>query len=156
MTRVTPFLSFDGQAEEAARFYTSVFKNSRIKNVTHNNTTPGHKGEVASVRFELDGNEFVALNGRPAVRPNEAISFTVECKDQREIDEYWEKLSERGEKGQSGKLKDRYGINWQIEPTRLPEMLSDKDPQKADRVMSAITNMKKIDIAALERAYAGH
>lgn len=156
MPKVTPCLWFDGQAEEAARFYTSVFKNSKIKSTTYwGNTGPGPKGSVLTVLFDLDGAEFMALNGGPEFKFSEAISFSVECKDQREIDEYWEKLSTGGEKGQCGWLKDKFGVSWQVEPKVLPQMLSDKDQAKADRVMTAMMEMHKIDIATLERAYDG-
>src|SRR4029434_370867 len=111
---------------------------------------------VLTVLFDLDGHEFLALNGGPEFKFNEAISFSVECKDQREIDDYWEKLSAGGEKGQCGWLKDKFGVSWQIEPKVLPQMLTDKDQQKADRVMTAMMAMHKIDIATLERAYDGH
>ncbi len=156
MPKVTPCLWFDGQAEEAARFYTSVFKNSKITKTTYwGNTGPGPKGSVLTVLFDLDGAEFMALNGGPEFKFSEAISFSVECKDQREIDEYWEKLSVGGEKGQCGWLKDKFGVSWQVEPKVLPQMLNDKDQAKADRVMIAMMEMRKIDIATLERAYDG-
>jgi predicted 3-demethylubiquinone-9 3-methyltransferase (glyoxalase superfamily) len=157
MPKITPFLWFDTQAEEAARFYTSVFKNSKIKTITYyGDAGPGPKGSVLTVAFELDGNDFVALNGGPAFKFCEAVSMEIECKNQDEVDYYWERLSAGGEKVECGWLKDRYGLSWQVTPKVLPEMLADKDPQKADRVMSAMLEMKKIDIASLERAYSGH
>jgi len=157
MPKIVPFLWFDGQAEEAARFYTSVFKkNSKVKEVLHTGDAgPGPKGSVLTVEFELDGQDFVALNGGPQFRFSEAISFQIECRDQDEVDYYWEKLSESGEKGQCGWLKDRYGMSWQVTPKVLPKMLTDKDQKKADRVMTAMMEMHKLDIDTLERAYDG-
>jgi predicted 3-demethylubiquinone-9 3-methyltransferase (glyoxalase superfamily) len=157
MPKIIPFLWFDGQAEEAARFYTSVFKkNSKVKEILHTGDAgPGPKGSVLTVEFELDGQEFVALNGGPQFRFSEAISFQIECRDQEEVDYYWEKLSESGEKGQCGWLKDRYGMSWQVTPKVLPKMLTDKDQKKADRVMTAMMEMHKLDIDTLERAYDG-
>jgi predicted 3-demethylubiquinone-9 3-methyltransferase (glyoxalase superfamily) len=157
MPKIVPFLWFDGQAEEAARFYTSVFKkNSKVKEVLHTGEAgPGPKGSVLTVEFELDGQDFVALNGGPQFKFSEAVSFQVECRDQDEVDYYWEKLSESGEKGQCGWLKDRYGMSWQVTPKVLPKMLTDKDQKKADRVMTAMMEMHKLDIDTLERAYDG-
>ena len=158
MPKMMPCLWFDGQAEEAARFYTSVFKNSKIKKTMYwGGTGPGTKGSVLTVQYELDGNDFLALNGGPEFKFNEAISISVECKAQEEVDYYWERLSANGgEKGQCGWLKDKFGVSWQVEPKVLPQMLMDKDQQKADRVMTAMMAMHKIDIAELERAYHGH
>jgi predicted 3-demethylubiquinone-9 3-methyltransferase (glyoxalase superfamily) len=157
MPRISPCLWFNGEAEDAATFYTSVFKrNSKVKTITYwGNVGPGPKGSVLTVLFELDGQEFLALNGGPQFTFNEAISLTVECNDQDEVDYYWEKLSDGGEKSVCGWLKDRYGVSWQITPKVLPRMLVDKDPARADRVMNAMMEMRKIDIAGLERAYDG-
>jgi predicted 3-demethylubiquinone-9 3-methyltransferase (glyoxalase superfamily) len=152
--KITPFLWFDGKAEEAARFYTSIFPDSKIKTITYyGDAGPGPKGSVMTVLFELDGQEFVALNGGPEFKFTEAISLSVACKNQEEIDEYWEKLSAGGEKIECGWLKDRYGLAWQIDPKILPEMLADKDQKKADRVMKAMLSMRKIEIEGLKRAY---
>ena len=154
MPRITPFLWFDSQAEEAAKFYASVFPNSRIVATTrYGGAGPGPKGSVMTVVFELDGREFIALNGGPQFQFSEAISFSVECKTQREVDEYWEKLSRGGTEGPCGWLKDRYGLSWQINPTALGQMLSDPDPGKSKRVMEAMLKMKKIDIEGLKKAY---
>jgi predicted 3-demethylubiquinone-9 3-methyltransferase (glyoxalase superfamily) len=155
-TKVTPFLWFDTQAEEAARFYVSIFKNSKIMRTTrYGDAGPGPKGTAMTVQFELDGLEFIALNGGPQFKFTEAISFSVDCKTQDEVDEFWNKLSEGGEEGPCGWLKDKYGLSWQINPTALGEMLSDPNPQKAKRTMEAMLKMKKIDIAALRKASEG-
>jgi predicted 3-demethylubiquinone-9 3-methyltransferase (glyoxalase superfamily) len=154
MPRITPFLWFDTQAEEAANFYVSIFKNSRILAVSrYGDAGPGPKGSVMTVRFQLDGQEFIALNGGPHFKFTEAISFSVDCKTQAEVDEFWGKLSAGGEEGPCGWLKDKYGLSWQINPTILGQMLSDPDPQKSKRVMEAMLKMKKIDIEGLRRAY---
>lgn len=154
MTKISPFLWFDSQAEEAANFYVSIFENSKILTTTrYGEAGPGPKGSVMTVVFQLDGREFIALNGGPHFKFTEAISFSVDCKNQKEVDDYWRKLSEGGEQGPCGWLKDRYGLSWQINPTVLGEMLSDPDPEKSKRVMQAMLQMKKIDIAALKRAY---
>jgi predicted 3-demethylubiquinone-9 3-methyltransferase (glyoxalase superfamily) len=154
MPRITPFLWFDTQAEEAANFYVSVFNNSKLVNITrYGEAGPGPKGSVMTVVFELDGQEFIALNGGPQFTFTEAISFSVDCKTQEELDEFWEKLSEGGEEGPCGWLKDKYGLSWQINPTILGEMLNDPDPEKSKRVMEAMLTMNKIDIAGLKRAY---
>ncbi len=151
--RITPFLWFDSQAEEAAKFYTSVFKNSRIKAVTHyGESGPGPKGSVMTVAFELDGQDFVALNGGPHFKFTEAISFVVNCETQEEVDEFWAKLSEGGQEIECGWLKDKYGLAWQIVPRALFELLQDKDAAKSQRVMQAMLQMKKIDIAGLRAA----
>jgi predicted 3-demethylubiquinone-9 3-methyltransferase (glyoxalase superfamily) len=148
MQKITPFLWFDNQAEEAMNFYVSVFNNSKILSVT-----PGPNGTVMTATFELNGQEFFALNGGPLFKFTEAISFFVDCKTQEEVDELWEKLSEGGEKGQCGWLKDKYGLSWQIVPTVLGELLGDKDPEKANRVMQAMLKMGKIDVKMLQQAY---
>ena len=155
MQKITPFLWFDTQAEEAARFYVSVFKNSKIVGVSrYGEAGPGPRGSVMTVTFELGGQEFIALNGGPHFKFTEAVSFSVDCKTQEEVDEFWRKLSEGGEEGQCGWLKDKYGLSWQINPRILGEMLSDADPEKSKRVMEAMLKMNKIDIAALQQAYA--
>ncbi len=154
MQKITPFLWFDGKAEEAANFYVSIFKNSRILNITrYGEAGPGPKGSVMTVVFELDGEQFIALNGGPQFKFTEAISFSVNCKTQGEVDEFWEKLSQGGEEGPCGWLKDKYGLSWQINPTILGEMLQDSNPEKSKRVMEAMFKMKKIDIHGLQRAY---
>ena len=154
MPRITPFLWFDTQAEEAAKFYVSIFKNSKVLAITrYGEGGPGPKGSVMTVRFELDGQEFIALNGGPHFKFTEAVSFSVDCKTQAEVDEFWEKLSAGGEEGPCGWLKDKYGLSWQVNPTILGEMLGDPDPQKAKRVMQAMLQMKKIDIQGLRRAF---
>jgi predicted 3-demethylubiquinone-9 3-methyltransferase (glyoxalase superfamily) len=156
MPRITPFLWFDGQAEEAARFYTSVFPNSRIvKTARYTESAPGRTGSVMTVEFELDGLPMVALNGGPEFKFNEAVSLSIPCRSQEEVDYYWEKLTDGGEEVQCGWLKDRYGLSWQVNPVVLDEMLSDPDPAKADRVMQAMLKMVKIDIPTLEKAYQG-
>jgi predicted 3-demethylubiquinone-9 3-methyltransferase (glyoxalase superfamily) len=156
MPKIKPFLWFDTQAEEAAKFYVSIFKNSKIVKVArYGEAGPGPKGSVMTVVFQLDGQEFIALNGGPHFKFTEAISFVVECKTQEEVDEYCEKLTEGGQEVQCGWLKDKYGLSWQITPTALGEMLSDPDREKAKRVMEAMLKMKKIEIAELRRAYGG-
>ncbi len=153
MPKITPFLWFDTQAEEAARFYTSVFPNSTIREVTHYGSAgPRPEGMVLTVSFELDGQQFVALNGGPDFSFTEAVSFVVDCETQEEVDRYWSVLSEGGEEGPCGWLKDRFGLSWQIVPTALPRLLSDPDVEKAQRVMAAMLKMGKIEIAELERA----
>jgi predicted 3-demethylubiquinone-9 3-methyltransferase (glyoxalase superfamily) len=154
MQKITPNLWFDTQAEEAARFYTSIFKESKVVSVSHyGEAGPRPAGTVMTVNFELEGQEFTALNGGPEFKFNEAISLLVNCETQKEVDEFWEKLSEGGEKGPCGWLKDKYGVSWQIVPTVLEEMLQDEDAEKANRVMKAMLQMSKIDIAGLEKAY---
>jgi predicted 3-demethylubiquinone-9 3-methyltransferase (glyoxalase superfamily) len=156
MRGITPFLWFESQAEEAAKFYVSVFPRSKITQTTrYGEEGPGPKGTVMTVAFELDGQEFVALNGGPQFSFTQAISFVVNCETQAEVDAFWEKLSEGGEKIQCGWLKDRYGLPWQIVPTALGRLLGDEDPQRSRRVMKAMMQMKKLDVAELERAYAG-
>jgi len=149
MNKITPFLWFENQAEEAVALYTSVFKDSKIVTVT-----PGPNGRAMTVSFELAGQKFVALNGGPHFKFTEAISFLVHCENQQEVDDYWNSLSPDGE-GQCGWLKDKFGVSWQIIPGILGEMLRDKDPQRLQRVTKAMMQMKKIDIAALEEAYRG-
>ena len=158
MTKIQPCLWFDHQAEEAAAFYVSVFKNSKVTEVARYGEAGAKasgrpKGSAMTVAFELDGRPFIALNGGPVFKFTEAVSFAVECKDQGEVDEYWGKLSRGGEEGPCGWLKDKYGLSWQVVPKALPEMLKDKDPKKSERVMAAMLKMKKIDVAALKRAY---
>jgi predicted 3-demethylubiquinone-9 3-methyltransferase (glyoxalase superfamily) len=153
MQRITPFLWFDTQAEPAAKFYCSVFKNSKIVTTTrYGDAGPGPKGGVMTVVFQLEGQEFIALNGGPQYQFTEAISLSVSCKTQQEVDYYWKQLSAGGEEGPCGWLKDKYGLSWQVNPTILGELLSDPDPKKAQRVMEAMLKMKKIDIPALQRA----
>lgn len=154
MQKITPFLWFDHQAEEAARFYTSVFKNSRILSTAYyGEGLPLPAGTVLTVDFELDGQQFTALNGGPEFKFTPAISLYVHCKTQAEVDELWHKLtSDGGEEGQCGWLTDKYGVSWQIVPEVLPRMLQDKDPQRANRVLQAMLPMKKLEIAVLEEA----
>ena len=154
--RITPFLWFENQAEEAANFYVSIFRNSKIETVhRYGDTGPGPKGTVMTVAFELDGQPFVALNGGPQFKFTEAISFVVSCDTQPEVDRLWEKLSDGGEKVQCGWLKDKYGVSWQIIPSLLGKLLGDKDAAKAPRDMQAMLQMRKIDIQALEAAANG-
>ena len=153
MPRLTPNLWFDTQGEEAARFYTSVFPNSRIVEITHYGSAgPRDEGTVMTVSFELDGQPFVALNGGPDFTFNEAISLEIECADQAEVDRYWEALSDGGEEGPCGWLEDRYGLSWQVVPKRLRELVTDPDPERGQRAMAAMLQMRKIDVAELERA----
>jgi len=156
MHKIVPFLWFDNQAEEAASFYTSVFKNSKVgKVVRYGEGGPAPKGSVMTVEFELEGQPFVAMNGGPLYKFTEAISFAVDCKSQEEVDRLWAKLSAGGEEQCCGWLKDKFGLSWQIVPTALVEMLGDPDPEKAQRVTEAMLKMKKIDIGTLRRAYDG-
>jgi predicted 3-demethylubiquinone-9 3-methyltransferase (glyoxalase superfamily) len=153
MPSITPWLWFDSQAEEAAAFYTSVFPNSRILEVSrYGEAGPGPAGSAMTVSFELDGQAFAALNGGPEFAFTEAISFQVLCETQEEVDHFWSQLSEDGEEGQCAWLKDRYGVSWQIVPTRLPELLGDPNPERSQRAMAAMLEMRKIDIATLEQA----
>jgi len=154
MQKITPFLWFDGKAEEAMKFYVSIFKNSRVVSVTrYGEAGPGPKGTVMSATFQLEGQDFFALNGGPQFAFTPAISLFVTCETQQEVDELWDKLSEDGEKDRCGWLRDRYGLSWQIIPSALGTMLQDKNPQKANRVMKAMLQMDKIDIKALKQAY---
>jgi predicted 3-demethylubiquinone-9 3-methyltransferase (glyoxalase superfamily) len=154
MQKITPFLWFDDDAEEAMRFYASIFKNSKVVSVSrYGDEGPGPKGAVMTATFQLDGQEFIALNGGSHFKFTEAISFFVSCKTQEEVDELWEKLSEGGEKGRCGWLKDKYGLSWQIVPTVLGEMLRDEDPEKSRRAMKAMLQMDKIEIGTLQQAY---
>jgi predicted 3-demethylubiquinone-9 3-methyltransferase (glyoxalase superfamily) len=155
MNEITPCLWFDTEGEEAADLYTSVFPNSKILDIArYGSSGPRPEGTVMTVSFELDGQKFLALNGGPEFTFSEAISFQVSCKDQDEVDVFWNKLSEGGEEGPCGWLKDRFGVSWQIVPTVLPKLLGDPDPEKSQRVMAAMLKMKKIDIGELERAAA--
>jgi predicted 3-demethylubiquinone-9 3-methyltransferase (glyoxalase superfamily) len=154
MPEITTFLTFDDQAEEAVTFYTSVFPNSRIVTTTrYGEAGPGAKGALMSATFELDGQQFMALNGGPSFTFSQGISLFVHCETQDEIDELWEKLSEGGGKGPCGWLTDKYGVSWQVVPRVLGEMLNDQDPKKANRVMNAMLQMSKIEIEGLRRAY---
>jgi len=154
MQKITPFLWFDGKAEEAMNFYVSVFKNSKVVRVSRYGAAgPGPKGTVMSATFQLDGQDFFALNGGPQFTFSPAISFFVNCETQQEVDELWEKLSEGGEKSKCGWLKDKYGLSWQIIPSVLGRLLQDKDVEKANRVMKAMLQMDKIDINRLQQAY---
>jgi predicted 3-demethylubiquinone-9 3-methyltransferase (glyoxalase superfamily) len=154
MQKITPFLWFDNQAEEAMNFYASLFKNSKIGNVTrYGEAGPGPEGSVMTATFELEGQEFMVLNGGPQYKFTEAVSFFVNCNSQEEVDTLWEKLTEGGEEGPCGWLKDKFGLSWQIIPTALGEMLSDPDPEKAQRVMQTMFQMKKIEIQTLKQAY---
>lgn len=160
MQKITPFLWFDNQAEEAANFYTSVFKNSKIGNTTRYDADTAKasgrpEGSLMTIEFQLEGQDFIALNGGPQFKFTEAISFSVDCKTQEEVDEYWAKLSAGGEEGPCGWLKDKYGLSWQIVPAVLNEMLQDEDAEKAKRVTRAMLQMKKLDIEALKQAYEG-
>ena len=158
--KITPCLWFDTQAEEAARFYVSIFKNSKIRAVSRYSKAGREvhgkpPGSVMTVAFEVDGQAFVALNGGPHFKFNEAISFQISCETQEEIDHFWNKLSDNGQEGPCGWLKDRYGVSWQVVPAMLPEMLMDADAEKVERVTKAFLQMKKFDVAGLKRAYAG-
>jgi len=154
--KITPFLWFDGKAEEAANFYVSVFRNSKVLSVTrYGEAGPGPKGSVMSAVFQLEGQEFYALNGGPQFKFSPAISMFVNCETQQEVDELWEKLSAGGKTNRCGWLDDKFGLTWQIIPTILGRLLQDKDAAKANRVMKAMMQMDKIDIARLQRAYEG-
>ena len=157
MQRITPFLWFDHQAEEAATFYASIYKNSRLTSVARYDGAAAKasgrpKRSVMTVAFELDGQEFTALNGGPLFKFTEAISLVVNCETQEEVDHFWEKLSAGGQEVECGWLKDRFGVSWQVVPTVLSEMLQDKDPEKSKRVMAALLRMKKISIEGLKNA----
>jgi predicted 3-demethylubiquinone-9 3-methyltransferase (glyoxalase superfamily) len=154
--KITPFLWFDGKAEEAANFYVSIFKNSKIEAVTrYGEAGPGPKGSVMIVSFQIEGQKFTALNGGPQYTFSPAISFYVDCETQAEVDELWEKLSDGGRKIQCGWLTDKYGVSWQIVPRALIELMQDKDPVRSQRVFKAMLQMTKIDIEGLKRAYRG-
>jgi predicted 3-demethylubiquinone-9 3-methyltransferase (glyoxalase superfamily) len=154
MHKISPFLWFDQQAEPAANFYVSIFKDSRIVGLTRcSEAGPGPAGSVLTVSFELAGQSFVALNGGPRFKFNEAVSFSVDCETQEEVDYYWSKLTSGGQESQCGWLQDKFGVSWQVIPGTLGRYLADPDQQRAARVIGAMLRMKKIDIAALERAY---
>lgn len=154
--KITPFLWFNDNAEEAINFYTSIFKNSKIGSVArYGEAGPGPKGSVMTATFQLEGQEFIALNGGPHFKFTEAISFVVDCETQEEVDEFWEKLSAGGEKSRCGWLKDKFGLSWQIVPDVLGKLMQDKDPEKSKRVMQAMLKMDKLIIADLQKAYDG-
>jgi predicted 3-demethylubiquinone-9 3-methyltransferase (glyoxalase superfamily) len=160
MKGITPCLWFDNQAEEAARFYTSIFENSKLGTISYygeagSKASGRPKGSVMTVEFELDGRKFLALNGGPEFKFTEAISLVANCKNQDEVDEIWSGLTAGGSESVCGWLKDRYGLSWQVTPTILQEMIEDDDPERADRVMAAMLTMRKIDIATLKEAYEG-
>lgn len=156
MQKITPCLWFDTNAEEAVKFYTSVFKNSNIGNIArYGKGMPLPEGTVLTIAFQLNGQQFTALNGGPKFKFTEAISFVVNCETQEELDSYWIKLTDGGAEVQCGWLKDKYGMSWQIVPVVLGEMLKDKDPEKSARVMQAVMQMVKLDIEALKQAYKG-
>ena len=156
MQKITTFLTFNDKAEEAVKLYTSLFKNSKITSTTHyGEGAPVPKGTVMSLTFQLDGQEFMALNGGPSFGFAQGMSLFVNCGTQQEVDELWEKLSEGGEKGQCGWLKDKFGVSWQIIPSALGRLLQGKDPEKSKRVIHAMLKMTKLDVEALEQAYAG-
>ena len=154
MKKITPFLWFDSNAEEAMNFYISIFKNSKALSVArYGDAGPGPKGTVMVASFELNGQKFTALNGGPRFKFTEAISFVIDCQSQEEVDHYWNSLSEGGEESMCGWLKDKYGLSWQVVPDKLIELMLDKDPKKAGNVMQAMLKMKKIDIGLLQAAY---
>jgi predicted 3-demethylubiquinone-9 3-methyltransferase (glyoxalase superfamily) len=155
MQKITPYLWFDNQAEEAVKFYTSIFKNSKIESlVRYGEEMPGQAGQVMNIVFELEGQKYYALNGGPAFSFTPAISFFVECADQEEVDYYWDRLSEGGTIEMCGWLRDKFGLSWQIIPTALMELMSDSDPVKAGRVTQAMLQMQKIDVAKLKQAHS--
>jgi predicted 3-demethylubiquinone-9 3-methyltransferase (glyoxalase superfamily) len=154
MQKITPFLWFDGKAEEAMNFYVSIFKNSRVGSITrYGDAGPGPKGTVMIAMFQLEGQDFIALNGGPQYTFTPAISLFVDCKTQQEVDDLWEKLSAGGRTDRCGWLSDKYGLSWQIVPSALRELMGDKDPEKSKRVMKAMLQMTKIDIQGLKQAY---
>jgi predicted 3-demethylubiquinone-9 3-methyltransferase (glyoxalase superfamily) len=161
MQKITPFLWFDNQAEEAAKFYTSVFKNSKVGRILRYDETSAKAagrpaGSVLTIEFEIEGQKFTALNGGPQFKFNESVSFVVNCKTQKEVDYFWQKLTaDGGQESACGWLKDKFGLSWQVTPTVLIDMLNDKDPKKAERVMKAMLQMQKIDIKTLKEAYTG-
>ncbi|WP_460461022.1 VOC family protein [Angustibacter peucedani] len=153
MQKIVPNLWFDGQAEEAAQFYCTIFKNSRVVNVAHyTDAGPGEPGSVMTVEWELDGQRFVGINGGPDFTFDEAVSFAISCRDQDEVDYYWDALVEGGEESQCGWLKDKFGLSWQVVPEGMDEIFADPDPERARRAMQAMFAMKKLDVAALRRA----
>jgi predicted 3-demethylubiquinone-9 3-methyltransferase (glyoxalase superfamily) len=155
MQKITPFLWFNGNAEEAANHYVSIFKNSRIVSIMrYGDAGPGPKGSVMSANFQLEGQDFIALNGGPQFKFTEAISLFVRCETQEEVDDLWTKLAAPGQKGQCGWIKDKFGLSWQIVPSVLGEMLQDKDAKRSGRVMRALMQMDKLDIGVLKQAYA--
>ena len=157
MQKITPFLWFNDKAEEAASFYTSIFKNSKtVSTIRYGEAGPGPKGSVMSATFELDGQEFIGLNGGPHFTFSPAISFFIQCDTQEEVDHFWEKLSAGGKKDRCGWLTDKFGVTWQVVPTVLGRMLQDKDAEKSKRVMNAMLQMDKLDIKRLTDAYEGH
>ena len=154
MQKITPCLWFDNNAEAAVNHYLSIFKNSKINKILRcGDAGPGPKGSILTIAFQLEGQDFIALNGGPIFKFNEAISLSVDCKSQIEVDDLWEKLSDGGQESQCGWLKDKFGLSWQVVPSALVEMLQDPDPEKAKRVMAAMMQMGKIDIAKLKQAY---
>jgi len=154
MQKITPFLWFDGKAEEAVNFYVSIFKNSKVGSITrYGDAGPGPKGTVMIATFQLEGQDFIALNGGPQYTFTPAISLFVDCKTQEEVDDLWNKLSEGGKTDRCGWLRDKYGLSWQIVPSTLRELIGDKDPEKSKRVMKAMLQMTKIDIQGLKQAY---
>ena len=156
MQKITPFLWFDTQAEEAAKFYISIFRNSKITGTTrYGEAGPGPKGSVMTVAFNLDGQDFVALNGGPQFKFTEAVSFVANCETQQEVDDLWERLSAGGQRSRCGWLKDKFGLSWQVVPTVLGQLLQDRDPAKSRRVMEAMLQMDKLDIRKLKQAHAG-
>lgn len=156
MQKITPFLWFDSKAEEAMNFYVSIFKNSKVVGVSrYGDAGPGPKGSVMTATFELEGQRFIALNGGPTFSFTPAISLFVNCETQQEVDDLWAKLSSGGREDRCGWLQDKYGLSWQIIPSALMELMQDKDPEKSKRVMQAMLQMAKIDIAGLKKAYAG-
>ena len=156
MQKITPFLWFNDNAEEAMNFYTSIFKNSKVVSVSrYGDAGPGPKGSVMVGKFEIEGQEFMALNGGPVYKLTPAVSFVVNCETQQEVDDFWDKLTAGGQPIQCGWLTDKYGVSWQIVPTILGQLMADKDPVKSGRVMKAMLQMIKIDIAGLQRAYNG-
>ena len=151
--KIIPNLWFDGEAEQAAEFYVSIFANSRIVSVSHYpESAPGPTGSVMTVEFELDGERFVGINGGPEFRFSEAVSFQINCEDQDEVDYYWKKLTDGGEESMCGWLKDRFGLSWQVVPAGMEEVFSDPDPERANRAMQAMLGMRKLDVAELRRA----
>ena len=154
MQKITPCLWFDNNAEEAVNHYLAIFKNSKINKVLRcGDGGPGPKGSLLTIAFQLEGQDFIALNGGPIFKFNEAISLSVDCQSQIEVDDLWEKLSDGGQESQCGWLKDKFGLSWQVVPSALVEMLQDPDPEKSKRVMAAMMQMGKIDIAKLKQAY---